>query len=169
MALTRSLAGITLAAGIFALAPLATATAASATEAATQSAAAQAAFKPFGPYFAAGSKAKVSGSLTAAAKDDPSAPAPWVKVSGSVVDRTRSSSACGWALFRVSWFDSSNTPHLAYRNYRTCSYNVKKTFAFTMKNVGEVELKVCSEGKAAKPSINCQYAGTWKTLYAYYK
>ncbi|WP_405088019.1 hypothetical protein [Microbispora sp. NBC_01389] len=168
MALTRSLAGITLAAGIFALAPLATVTAASATEA-TEAAATQAAFKPFGPYFAAGSKAKVSGSLTAAAKDDPSAAAPWVKVSGSVVDRTRSSSACGWALFRVSWFDSSNTPHLAHRNYRTCSYNVKKNFAFTMKNVGEVELKVCSEGKAAKPSLNCQYAGTWKTLYAYYK
>ncbi|GLX05561.1 hypothetical protein [Microbispora sp. NBRC 16548] len=159
MALTRSLAGITLAAGILALAPLATATAAQAT----------AAPKPWGPYYAIGSKAKVSGSLTAAAKDDPSLPAPYVKVAGSVTSLTHKASTCGWALFRVSYFDAANKPHLAYRNYRTCSYGVKKAFAFTVKNVGEVELKTCSEAKAAKPSLNCQYAGTWKTLYAYYK
>ncbi|MEV4455197.1 hypothetical protein ACWEQG_14485 [Microbispora sp. NPDC004025] len=158
MTLTRSLAGITLAAGILALAPLATATAAQATAA-----------KPWGPYYAAGSKAKTSGSLTAAAKADRSLPAPYVKVAGSVTSLNRKASTCGWALFRVSYFDAANKPHLAYRNYRTCSYGAKKQFAFTVKNVGEVELKVCSEAKAAKPSLNCQYAGTWKTLYAYYK
>ncbi|MEV7801611.1 hypothetical protein AB0O28_01530 [Microbispora sp. NPDC088329] len=157
MTLTRSLAGITLAAGILALAPLATATAAQADTA-----------KPFGPYYAAGSKAKVSGSLTAAAKDDPSRPAPYVKVAGSVTSLTQKASTCGWALFRVSYFDAANKPHLAYRNYRTCSYGAKTKFAFTVRNVGEVELKTCSETKAAKPSLTCQYAGTWKTLYAYY-
>ncbi|WP_030507718.1 hypothetical protein [Microbispora rosea] len=158
MTLTRSLAGVTLAAGILALAPLATATAAQAATA-----------KSWGPYYASGSKAKVSGSLIAAAKNDPSLPAPYVKVSGKVISLTHKSSTCGWALFRVSYFDAANKPHLAYRNYRTCSYGAKKTFAFTVKNVGEVELKICSEAKAAKPSLNCQYAGTWKTLYAYYK
>lgn len=158
MTLTRSLAGITLAAGILALAPLATATAAEATAA-----------KSWGPYYAAGSKAKVSGSLTAAAKSDRSRPAPYVKVTGKVTSLNRKASTCGWALFRISYFDAANKPHLAYRNYRTCSYGGKKTFAFTIKNVGEVELKVCSERKATKPSLTCQYAGTWKTLYAYYK
>ncbi|MEV4321962.1 hypothetical protein AB0J37_07025 [Microbispora rosea] len=158
MTLTRSLAGVTLAAGILALAPLATATAAQAATA-----------KSWGPYYASGSKAKASGSLIAAVKNDPSLPAPYVKVSGKVISLTHKSSTCGWALFRVSYFDAANKPHLAYRNYRTCSYGAKKTFAFTVKNVGEVELKVCSEAKAAKPSLNCQYAGSWKTLYAYYK
>ncbi|MEU7909662.1 hypothetical protein [Microbispora bryophytorum] len=158
MTLTRSLAGITIAAGILALAPLATATAAQASSSTS-----------WGPYYAAGSKAKVSGSLKAAAKDDPSLPAPYVKVAGSVTSLTHKASTCGWALFRVSYFDAANKPHLAYRNYRTCSYGAKKKFAFTAKNVGEVELKTCSERKAAKPSLNCQYAGTWKTLYAYYK
>lgn len=157
MTLTRSLAGITLAAGILALAPLATATAAQADAA-----------KSWGPYYAAGSKAKASGSLTAAAKNDRSLPAPYVKVAGSVTSLTHKAGTCGWALFRISYFDAANKPHLAYRNYRTCSSGVKKTFAFTAKNVGEVELKVCSEAKAAKPSLHCQYAGTWKNLYAYY-
>ena len=174
MTLTRrSLAGISLAAGILALAPLATATAAQAgtaqagtTQAGTVQAAAT---KSWGPYYAAGSKAKVSGSLTAAAKKDLSSPAPYVKVAGTVTSLNRKSTACGWALFRVSYFDSANTPHLAYRNYRVCSYGAKKKFSFTIKKVGEVELKVCSETKAAKPSLNCQYAGSWKTLYAYYK
>ncbi|MEU7689233.1 hypothetical protein OHB01_12130 [Microbispora hainanensis] len=158
MTLTRSLAGITLAAGILALAPLATATAAEATAA-----------KSWGPYYATGSKAKVSGSLIAAAKSDRSRPAPYVKVTGKVTSLNHTSSTCGWALFRVSYFDAANKPHLAYRNYRTCSYGAKKTFAFTIKNVGEVELKVCSERKATKPSLTCQYAGSWKTLYAYYQ
>ncbi|MEN3537917.1 hypothetical protein AAH991_22575 [Microbispora sp. ZYX-F-249] len=158
MTLTRSLAGLTLAAGILALAPLATATAAQATAA-----------KPWGPYYAAGSKAKASGSLTAAAKADRSAPAPYVKVGGSVTSLNRKASTCGWALFRVSYFDAANQPHLVYRNYRACSYKAKMQFAFTVKNVAEVDFKVCSEAKAAKPSVDCQVSGAWKTIYAYYK
>lgn len=158
MTLTRSLAGITLAAGVLALAPLATATSAQA-----------AAAKSWGPYYAAGSKAKVSGSLTAAAKNDRSLPAPYVKVAGSVTSLNRKASTCGWALLRVSYFDAAGKPRLASRDYRTCSYGAKKTFAFTFKNVAVVELKVCSEAKATKPSLTCQYAGSWKTLYVYYK
>ncbi|MFJ2031968.1 hypothetical protein [Streptosporangium sp. NPDC087985] len=165
--ITRSLAGIAVATGILVLAPITVSTAA---QAATGASAAQAAAPgQWGPYYAAGKKAKTSGSLTAAPKDDASLPAPYVKVTGSVVSLTRRSSTCGWALFRISYFDSANQPHLAHRNYRSCSYGTTQKFAFDAKNVGEVELKVCTEAKASKPSVNCLYGGTWKPLYTYYQ
>ncbi|WP_055481002.1 hypothetical protein [Sphaerimonospora mesophila] len=172
--ITRPLVGIAFAAaGILALAPMtassagATAdTTAGATTGATTNATANG---KWGPYYARGTKAKANGKLTAAPKDDPSLPNPLVKVTGSVVSLSRTPSTCGWAVFRISYFDSANQPHLAYRNYRTCSYGKAKKFAFSAKKVGEVEVKVCSERKAAKPSLNCQYAGTWKSLYVYYR
>ncbi|WP_433499107.1 hypothetical protein ACQP1K_01750 [Sphaerimonospora sp. CA-214678] len=172
---TRPLAGIAFAAaGILALAPM-TAASAGASTTATSAATATAtttgttANGKWGPYYARGTKAKANGKLTAAPKADPSLPNPLVKVTGSVVSLSRTPSTCGWAVFRISYFDSAGRPRLAYRNYRTCSYGKTKKFAFSAKKVGEVEVKVCSERKAAKPSPDCRYAGTWKSLYVYYR
>ncbi|MFC0865140.1 hypothetical protein ACFHYQ_22865 [Sphaerimonospora cavernae] len=171
MMITRSLAGVAFAAGILALAPITASSAnASTTGASTASAStASASSSKWGPYYARGTKAKANGTLTAAAKDDPSLPNPLVKVSGSVVSLSRTPSTCGWALFRFTTFDSANQPHLMFRNYRSCSYGTKKTFAFSAKNVEGVEFKICSEKKASKPSLSCEYSGTWKSLYVYYK
>ncbi|GIH72824.1 hypothetical protein [Sphaerimonospora thailandensis] len=166
MMITRSLAGIAFAAGILVLAPI---TASSANASTAGASTASASSSKWGPYYARGTKAKALGTLTAAAKDDPSLPNPLVKVTGSVVSLSRTPSTCGWAVFRFTTYDSANQPKLAYRNYRTCSYGVKKKISFSLKNVIDVELKVCSEKKAAKPSLNCEYSGTWKSLYVYYK
>jgi hypothetical protein len=168
MTTTRALAGISLVAGILALAP-ATAHAATGSAASAGSAArsAQAAPAQWG-YYASGRKAKALGSLTATPKDDPSKPADLVTVTGSVTDRTSSSSTCGWAVFRISAEAANGEVSLKHRSFRTCSYGKPLKFAFSYKNVYEVELKVCAEVKASKPSLTCLYAGTWKSLYVYY-
>ncbi|GII04473.1 hypothetical protein [Planobispora takensis] len=160
----RALAVISLA-GIALLAPAA---AHAATGPAVQATDAQtAAPASWGPYHAAGRKAVASGSLTATPKDDRSAPAARVTVTGAVTDLTRKP-ACGWALFRVSVKASGGKVALKHRNYRTCSYDKPRKFTFSHTGVYEVEFKICSEGKAAKPSLNCLYSGTWKPLYTYY-
>ncbi|NUR87468.1 MAG: hypothetical protein HOY71_25590 [Nonomuraea sp.] len=121
--------------------------------------------RPWGPYYAPGHAAKATGSLTATGEDHADLPtADSVKISGKLLDRTRKDSACGWAVFRITYRDGSNLP-FKERSVRHCSYNSAKRFSFEYHDVYQVELKVCAEGKGSKPSLNCLYAGTWKTLY----
>ncbi|GAA1518311.1 hypothetical protein GCM10009677_59600 [Sphaerisporangium rubeum] len=168
MTAARTLTGFALVAGILALTPLA-ANADTAAAPSTTVSAQSAATSEWGTYYAPGRKAKAYGTLWAAPKDDPSRPTSLVKVKGKVFDKTRTGSACGWAVFRISYGDSSgNVPH-KFRTFTTCKYNKAKKFSFDFKNVYQVELKVCSEPKAAKPSLNCLYAGTWKNLYTYFE
>ncbi|MCC5581985.1 hypothetical protein IMZ11_40925 [Microtetraspora sp. AC03309] len=151
MKITRALAGLALTTAFVALAPLA-AQAASATS--------------WGPYYAPGSKAKAVGTLDARGEDHADIPtADIVKISGKVYDLTRSSSTCGWAVFRITYRDAGGNLPFTHRSFRDCSYGTPLKFSFTRSDVYQVELKVCAEGKAAKPSLNCLYAGTWKTLY----
>nr|BFE79366.1 hypothetical protein GCM10020093_019670 [Planobispora longispora] len=100
-------------------------------------------------------------------KDDRSKPAARITVTGTVTDLTRKP-ACGWALFRLSVKAPGGKVAIKHRNYRTCSYDKPRKFTFSHTNVYEVEFKICSEAKAAKPSLNCLYSGTWKPLYTYY-
>ncbi|MFC4056967.1 hypothetical protein ACFOWE_01585 [Planomonospora corallina] len=164
----RTLAGISLAGivGITVLAP-ATAHAATGPDAQETRSAQAAAPAKWGPHHAPGRRARASGSLTATPKDDPGAPAPRVTVTGSVTDLTRGP-ACGWAVFRVSVKETGGDVSLKHRSYRTCSYGKPVKFSFTHAGVYEVELKVCAEARASKPSVGCLYAGTWKPLYTYY-
>ncbi|AQZ68490.1 unnamed protein product [[Actinomadura] parvosata subsp. kistnae] len=149
MAIPRTLAALTIAA---------TATLALTTQAAG------AASGAWGPYHAPGKAAKTSGTLTATGEDHADLPtADVVRIAGKVEDRTRGTS-CGWAVFRITYRSGSNLPNKE-RWARDCSYGTPKPFSFKYRDVYQVELKVCSEAKAAKPSLNCLYAGTWKTLY----
>ncbi|GAA3446943.1 hypothetical protein [Planomonospora venezuelensis] len=163
----RALAGLSIA-GIAVLAPATAHAAAGSTTGTADARSAQAAAVQWGPHYAGGRKAKASGSLTATAKDDPGKPAGRVTVTGRVTDLTRSTSTCGWAVFRVSVKNADGGVSLKQRNYRACSHGKPLAFAFSHKNVYEVELKVCAEAKASKPSLTCLYAGTWKSLYTYY-
>ncbi|TYB47390.1 hypothetical protein FXF51_58250 [Nonomuraea sp. PA05] len=149
MAIVRTLAGLTLAA-----------TAALALTAQT----AHAASDTWGPYHAPGKAAKAAGTLTATGEDHADLPtADVVRISGKVQDNTRGA-ACGWAVFRITYRSGNELPNRE-RWARDCSYGSPKKFSFKHRDVYQVELKVCSEAKAAKPSLTCLYAGTWKTLY----
>ncbi|GAT69993.1 hypothetical protein PS9374_05673 [Planomonospora sphaerica] len=164
----RALAGFSIA-GIMVLAPAAAhATAGPATGTSDARAAQAAAPTQWGPHHAAGRRARAAGSLTATAKDDPGKPADRVTVTGSVTDLTAGSSTCGWAVFRISTADAVGGVTLKQRSYRTCTHGKPLKFAFSHKKVYHVELKVCAGAKAAKPSLTCLYAGTWKPLYTYY-
>ncbi|WP_214409312.1 hypothetical protein [Sphaerisporangium fuscum] len=160
MTIPRTLTGLTLAAAIISLAP----TAAQAASGTTATGAA--AVRPWGPYYASGNSAKALGSLTATGEDHADIPAArTVNISGKVYDQTRATASCGWAVFRITYRDASNNLPFKHHSVRTCAYRTAKPFSFSYGNVYQVELKVCSEGKAAKPSLNCLYAGTWKLLY----
>ncbi|GAA2209648.1 hypothetical protein GCM10009850_051070 [Nonomuraea monospora] len=149
MAIVRTLAGLTLAA-----------TAALALTAQ----AANAASDTWGPYHAPGKAAKAAGTLTATGEDHADLPtADVVRVSGKIQDNTRGA-ACGWAVFRITYRSGNELPNREHWA-RDCSYGTPKKFSFKYRDVYQVELKVCAEAKAAKPSLNCLYAGTWKTLY----
>lgn len=161
MTIIRPLAGLAIAAALVAIAP-----AAQAATAASGTATSEAAARPWGPYHAPGHQAKAAGSLTASGEDHADIPAAGtVTVSGKVHDLARKASVCGWAVFRITYRDSSNNLPFKHRSVRDCSYGTPKPFTFTYHDVYQVELKVCAEGKAAKPSTTCLYAGTWKTLY----
>jgi hypothetical protein len=169
---TRTLTGIALVAGALALTPFATAHADTGNADPASSAAVTAetsAAKNWGVYYAPGRRAKAYGTIWAAPKNDPSKPTSLVKVRGKVVDRTFKGNGCGWAVFRVSYGDGKGGVPNTLRTFTTCKYGKAKKIAFDFKNVYQVELKVCSEPKAAKPSLNCLYAGTWKSLYVYFK
>ncbi|MFF4772808.1 hypothetical protein [Microtetraspora fusca] len=151
MKLTRTLAGLALTTAFLAAAPLA-AQAASGTS--------------WGPYAAPGGKAKAVGTVQAEDEDHADIPtAALVRISGKVYDLTRSSATCGWAVFRITYRDAQGGLPFVHRSFRDCTYGTPLAFSFTRQDVYQVELKVCAEGKAKKPSLTCLYAGTWKTLY----
>ncbi|MBG0816576.1 hypothetical protein [Planomonospora sp. ID82291] len=166
----RTLAGLSIAGltGLAVLTPATAHAAGPAAGAADARSAQTAAPGPWGPHYAAGRKARAAGSLTATAKDDPSRPADRVTVTGRVTDLTGSPSTCGWAVFRLSVAEAGGRVSLKQRHYRACAHGRPLTFTFSHKNVYQVELKVCAEAKASKPSLHCLYAGTWKPLYTYY-
>ncbi|MET8145477.1 hypothetical protein ABZU32_34690 [Sphaerisporangium sp. NPDC005288] len=158
MRITRTLTGLAIASAFVALAPLA------ADAEAGSSDAVAAHTRTWGSYYAPSHAAKALGSLTATGEDHADLPvAATVKISGKVTDLTRKA-ACGWAVFRITYRDGTNLP-FKEQSVRDCSYGSPKPFSLRYRNVYQVELKVCSERKAAKPSLNCLYAGTWKTLY----
>ncbi|RCG21897.1 hypothetical protein DQ384_36090 [Sphaerisporangium album] len=176
MTITRTLTGLAIAAAIVAIAPAAAQAATGASDAvtagtATQSTTAQnspaqsAAAKNWGAYYAPGKRAKALGVLAFTGEDHEVIPtADTVRISGKVYDLSRSSS-CGWAVFRITYRDDTGNLPFKHRSILDCSYGSPKSFSFTSHDVYQVELKVCSERKASKPSLNCLYAGSWKTLY----
>ncbi|MEW9551039.1 hypothetical protein [Nonomuraea sp. NPDC050783] len=170
MTATRTLATLAVAATSAAataallMAPAAQAATATSSATAATTAAPQSAPIVWGPSYAPGRAAKAAGKLTATGEDHADLPtADVVSVSGTIQDSTRSAS-CGWAVFRITYRSGSNLPN---RNHSVldCSYRTPKHFSFKYHDVYQVELKVCSGARAAKPSLNCLYAGTWKTLY----
>lgn len=121
--------------------------------------------KSWGPYYAPAGKAKAVGKLKATGEDHAVLPtARTVKVTGKLTDLARPAGICGWAVFQIAVRKGSNFTFKS-KNIRDCSYGTAKAFAFSYHNVYQVELKVCSEPKAAKPSIACLAGGTWKILY----
>ncbi|WP_248964225.1 hypothetical protein [Sphaerisporangium perillae] len=161
MTITRTLTGLAIAAAFVAIAPVAANAATGTSDAVTAGSAAT----TWGSYYAPGKAAKAFGSLKATGEDHADIPtADTVKISGKVYDLTRKSS-CGWAVFRVTYRNASGDLPFKHRSVLDCSYGTPKNFTFKYHDVYQVELKVCSEPKAAKPSLNCLYAGTWKTLY----
>jgi len=165
MSLPRSAAALALAATatLLAIGPAAHAATEPAAGTATETAAGSAA--SWGPYYAPGKKAKATGFLTAKGEAHDAPPtADAVKITGKLHDRTLSPAKCGWAVFRITYRDGNQLP-FKHHYVRDCTYRTPKSFSFTYHDVYQVELKVCAEGKAAKPSLVCLYAGTWKTLY----
>ncbi|MEV4799687.1 hypothetical protein AB0K18_06685 [Nonomuraea sp. NPDC049421] len=158
---TLALAAATLAT-VATAAALAPAAQAAATPAETTEIAAPA--KSWGTYYAPRRAAKAWGTLTATGEDHADLPtADSVRITGKVHDNTRRSS-CGWAVFRITYRSGNQLP-FRERWVRDCSYGSPKHFSLRYRDVYQVELKVCSEPKAKKPSLTCLYAGTWKTLY----
>ncbi|MEU6744036.1 hypothetical protein [Streptosporangium sandarakinum] len=170
MIATRLLTGLALAAAALSAVSLPSAaqaaTPASAVTVAggTDSAAAPAVI--WGPRYSPGRGAKASGSLRATGEDHADIPAAeTVRISGRVQDLTRASATCGLAVFRITYRTSDGNLPFTHRTVRDCSYGTPKPFTFDHRNVYQVELKVCSEARAAQPSLNCLYSGTWKVLY----
>lgn len=166
MTITRSLAGAALAALLLSAVPAAAQAAAGASDAATTAPAASAASTRWGPLTAPGKGARAAGSLTASGEDHADIPAAKaVRISGRLHDLTSASAVCGWAVFRVTYRTADGNLPFKHHSVRNCSYGTPKSFTLTRHGVYQVELKVCSEGRAAKPSLTCLYAGTWKVLY----
>lgn len=162
MTLTRTLTGLAMAAAIVAIAPV---TAQAAAAGPSDTVTAGTATSHWGTYYSPGHRAKTFGSLKATGEDHEVIPvADTVKISGKVYDLTRGSS-CGLAVFRITYRDGSGNLPFKHHTVRDCSYRTAKPFTFKYHDVYQVELKVCSEGRSAKPSLNCLYAGSWKTLY----
>jgi hypothetical protein len=161
MSISRPLAVLATVAAVLSIAP-------AAAQAATRSDAVSAGetARAWGPYYAPGNRARTAGSLVASGEDHADIPtADTVKISGKLYDQTRRTSTCGWAVFRITYkAPGNNLPH-KHRSIRDCSYRTPASYSFSYHDVYQVELKVCAEGKGTKPSLNCLYAGTWKTLY----
>lgn len=166
--LARVLAVLALAAGSVAVIPAA----AQAVTGAPASATAQgpaASWKSWGPHSAPGKKATAQGRLRAIGIDpDLVQPVGTVQVSGKVTDRTPDDSGCAWAVFRITYRTGDGNLPFTHKYFRNCTASASKSFTFSHRNVYQVELKVCSHGKARKPTLNCLYGGTWKLLYLAY-
>lgn len=165
--ISRSLAGLAAAVATAAVC-LAVPQAAAASDGASPQAQPAAAPKTWGPYYSPGAKrARVLGTVTATGENHAVIPsAATLKVSGKVADLTRSAT-CGWAVFGIATVNAAgNKVSWTRRHVRTCAYRTPKTFSFTYRRVYQVELKVCAEGRAAAPSIQCTAGNpAWKTIY----
>ncbi|TMR21861.1 hypothetical protein ETD86_13795 [Nonomuraea turkmeniaca] len=164
---SRALIGIT-AAVVLTMAAMPAASAAAASDAGSPQARPGTAGPAWGPYYSPGAKrAKALGRITATGEDHEVIPsAATLTVSGKVTDLTRAST-CGWAVFGIATVNSAgNKVTWKQRHVRTCAYRTPKTFSFTYHRVYQVDLKVCAEGRAAGPSIQCTAGNpAWKTLY----
>ncbi|GAA2903789.1 hypothetical protein GCM10010517_69810 [Streptosporangium fragile] len=159
MTITRPLTGLALAAALLVTAP-ATAHASTGTAAADGHSAAE-----WGPYYAPGGKAKVQGTVATYGEDQADIPAAATgRISGRLRDLTRGSS-CGWAVFRITYRTENGGLPFKHRSVVDCTYGTPKPFSFRQHDLYQVELKVCSGPRAAKPSLTCLYSGTWKSLY----
>ncbi|MCT9934836.1 hypothetical protein N5079_31985 [Planotetraspora sp. A-T 1434] len=165
MTTARALTGLAIAAALVTIAPAA-AQAATGTPDSASAASSASAPKLWGPYYAPAKKAKASGKISVTGLDTSAIPAVGTAyISGKVTDYTKSTATCGWAVFRITYRKPDGNLPFTHKSYLACGTTKPTSFSFSYKNVYEVELKVCSEGKAAKPSLNCLYAGTWKVLY----
>lgn len=122
----------------------------------------------WGPYFTpAARRAKTLGAITPIGENHETLPsAATLTVSGTISDLTRGS-ACGWAVFGIATINAAGT-RVAWRHHpvRTCTFRAAKKFSFTYHRVYQVDLKVCSERRASKPSIQCTAGNpAWRTLY----
>lgn len=112
-----------------------------------------------------GKKAYAKGVLTPSGLTSEVIPTATVKLTGKIGDYTRGKS-CGYAVFRVTYQKSDGSLPFKHRTYRDCTYKTAVPYAFTDKNVYLVELKVCSEAKHTKVSLNCLYSRAWKIIYS---
>lgn len=161
MTLLRSLTGLALVAVLVSAVPATTAQAATGHSDTTAAAAAQ-----WGPAYSPGRRAKAVGSLSVSGEDHGDIPAAsTARISGNLHDLTRRGPSCGWAVFRITYRTQDGNLPFRHRSISTCSYGAPKSFTFAYHDVYQVELKVCAEPKAARPSLTCLYAGTWKVLY----
>ncbi|GIH26501.1 hypothetical protein Aph01nite_48110 [Acrocarpospora phusangensis] len=116
--------------------------------------------------YAPGKRAYAKGSLLATnLVKDSIPPYATVKVTGKAYDLTKGGT-CGYAVFRITYLKADGSSPFKHRTVRDCTYKSAKSFTFTDKRVALVELKVCSEAKHSKPSLNCLYAQAWKVLYS---
>ncbi|MGI5284366.1 hypothetical protein ACQEVF_13625 [Nonomuraea polychroma] len=124
---------------------------------------------PWGPYYSPGARqAKALGTITATGENHADIPsAATITVSGKVSDLTRSRATCGWAVLNIATVNTAgNKVTWKQHHVRTCAYRTPKTFSFTDHRVYQVDLKVCVEGRAAEPSIQCTAGNpAWKTIY----
>ncbi|MEV7013102.1 hypothetical protein [Streptosporangium sp. NPDC051022] len=161
MTITRTLTGLALAAVLASIAP----TAAHASTGAEETATAAPSIT-WGPYTSPGRGARAAGSVAVSGEDHQVIPAAkTARVSGKLQDLTPKGSTCGWAVFRITYRTSGGNLPFKHHSVRNCSYGTPKTFSFTSRDVYQVEVKVCSEAKAAQPSVNCFYAEAWKVIY----
>ncbi|WP_326642428.1 hypothetical protein OG884_04490 [Streptosporangium sp. NBC_01755] len=162
----RSLTGLALAAVLISITPAAAQAATGpAGEGTTAARSATQGTIQWSTKYAPGRKAKTHGSLTVSGEDHADIPAAATsRISGKVYDLTKGSS-CGWAVFRLTYRTAGGNLPFKHHSVVDCSYGTPKSFAFTQRNLYQLELKVCSGAKASKPSVNCLYAGSWKVLY----
>ncbi|MGW0590388.1 hypothetical protein [Streptosporangium sp. NPDC002607] len=165
MTIARSLTALALAAALISIAPVAAQASTGPTEDTTAAQSATQGTIQWGVRYAPGRKAKTHGSLTVTGEDHADIPAAATgRISGKVYDLTKGPS-CGWAVFRLTYRTADGNLPFKHHSVVDCSYGTPKSFSFTQRDLYEVELKVCSEAKASKPSLNCLYEGTWKVLY----
>ncbi|MFB4276682.1 hypothetical protein ACBJ59_15425 [Nonomuraea sp. MTCD27] len=128
--------------------------------------AAVAPFDRWGPVYSPGRQAKAIGELRATGLDpEDDLPVAHVRVRVLLADRTPSDFRCAWAVFRITYYDDEGQPALTHKRLRNCFDDETPSLLFSRSDVTEVELKVCSEAKSARPSANCLYSGTWKVLF----
>ncbi|MFG1709678.1 hypothetical protein ACFLIM_41500 [Nonomuraea sp. M3C6] len=122
----------------------------------------------WGPLSSPGKGARAVGTIHAAGEDYAVIPAAaQLTVSGTVTDRIRAGSVCGWAVFNIATVNTAgNRVNWTRHPVRTCAYRTPKRFSFTYHRVYQVELKVCAGARTKEPSIQCTAGNpAWTDLY----